>query len=126
MLYRTINFIVSKSPTDFWLKVSSLLSFQSSWLVDMAAMLSGGQKFGLLSTTLNNTSSISNINEFGNSNFDGSLTDGLLGEGGTSRKPGSHSNSKSVVLVKLTDSALKAIAEYVKQRVSKFQYYSIS
>ena len=87
-------------------------------------MLSGGQKFGLLSTTLNNTSSISNINEFGNSNFDGSLTDGLLGEGGTSRKPGSHSNSKSVVLVKLTDSALKAIAEYVKQRVSKFLYYS--
>ena len=86
-------------------------------------MLSGGQKFGLLSTTLNNTSSISNINEFGNSNFDGSLTDGLLGEGGTSRKPGSHSNSKSVVLVKLTDSALKAIAEYVKQRVSKFLYY---
>lgn len=84
-------------------------------------MLSGGQKFGLLSTTLNNTSSISNINEFGNSNFDGSLTDGLLGEGGTSRKPGSHSNSKSVVLVKLTDSALKAIAEYVKQRVSRFQ-----
>ena len=87
-------------------------------------MLSGGQKFGLLSTTLNNTSSISNINEFGNSNFDGSLTDGLLGEGGTSRKPGSHSNSKSVVLVKLTDSALKAIAEYVKQRVSKFLHYS--
>ena len=85
-------------------------------------MLSGGQKFGLLSTTLNNTSSISNINEFGNSNFDGSLTDGLLGEGGTSRKPGSHSNSKSVVLVKLTDSALKAIAEYVKQRVSRYLY----
>ena len=83
-------------------------------------MLSGGQKFGLLSTTLNNTSSISNINEFGNSNFDG-LTNGLLGEGGTSRRPGSHSNSKSVVLVKLTDSALKAIAEYVKQRVSRFQ-----
>merc|ERR1711997_682001 len=79
-------------------------------------MLSGGQKFGLLSTTLNNTSSISNINEFGNSNFDGSLTDGLLADGGTSRRPGSHSNSKSVVLVELTDSALKAIAEYVKQR----------
>ena len=80
-------------------------------------MLSGGQKFGLLSTTLNNTSSISNINDFGNSNFD----DGLLGEGGTSsRKPGTHSNSKSVVLVKLTDSALKAIAEYVKQRVRNF------
>ena len=85
-------------------------------------MLSGGQKFGLLSTTLNNTSSISNINEFGNSNFDGSLTDGLLGEGGTSRRPGSHSNSKSVVLVKLTDSALKAIAEYVKQRVCRHLY----
>ena len=85
-------------------------------------MLSGGQKFGLLSTTLNNTSSISNINEFGNSNFDG-LTNGLLGEGGTSRKhPGTHSNSKSVVLVKLTDSALKAIAEYVKHRVSYVLY----
>ena len=85
-------------------------------------MLSGGQKFGLLSTTLNNTSSISNINEFGNSNFDG-LTNGLLGEGGTSRKhPGTHSNSKSVVLVKLTDSALKAIAEYVKHRVSNTLY----
>lgn len=87
-------------------------------------MLSGGQKFGLLSTTLNNTSSISNINEFGNSNFDG-LTNGLLGEGGTSRKhPGTHSNSKSVVLVKLTDSALKAIAEYVKHRVSNILYLS--
>ena len=85
-------------------------------------MLSGGQKFGLLSTTLNNTSSISNINEFGNSNFDG-LTNGLLGEGGTSRKhPGTNSNSKSVVLVKLTDSALKAIAEYVKHRVSYILY----
>ena len=93
------------------------MSFQSSWPVDMAAMLSGGQRLGLLSTTLNNTSSISNINEFGNSNFNG-LTDGLLGEGGSSRKPGTHSNSKSVVHVKLTDSALKAIVEYVKQRVS--------
>ena len=90
--------------------------------MDMAAMLSGCQRLGLLSTTLNNTSSISSsaaINEFGNSNFEqNGLNEPMLGEEGTSRKPGVHSNTKSVVLVKLTDSALKAIAEYVKTRVS--------
>lgn len=85
--------------------------------MDMAAMLSGCQRLGLLSTTLNNTSAA--IDEFGNSNFEqNGLNEPMLGEGGTSRKPGVHSNSKSVVLVKLTDSALKAIAEYVKTRVS--------
>jgi hypothetical protein len=86
----------------------------------MAAMLSGCQRLGLLSTTLNNTSSISSsaaINEFGNFEHNG-LNEPMLGEGGTSRKTGVHSNTKSVVLVKLTDSALKAIAEYVKTRVS--------
>ena len=91
--------------------------------MDMAAMLSGCQRLGLLSTTLNNTpqsiSSSSAINEFGNSNFEqNGLNVPMLGDGGTTRKPGVNSNTKSVVLVKLTDSALKAIAEYVKTRVS--------
>ena len=36
--------------------------------MDMAAMLSGCQRLGLLSTTLNNTSAA--IDEFGNTNFE--------------------------------------------------------
>jgi len=87
--------------------------------VDMAAMLSGGQRLGLLSTTLNNTSSSlsssAGINEFGNFEEHG-IIEPNLADGGASQKSGIHSNNKSVVLVKLTDSALKAIAEYVKQR----------
>ena len=92
-----------------------LLSFNNYlWPVDMAAMLSGGQRLGLLSTTLNNTSSAAGLHEFGNGNFEGLNEPNL----GNSRKPGGNSNTKSVVLVKLTDSALKAITEYVKERVS--------
>ena len=92
-----------------------LLSFNNYlWPVDMAAMLSGGQRLGLLSTTLNNASSAAGLHEFGNGNFEGLNEPNL----GNSRKPGGNSNTKSVVLVKLTDSALKAITEYVKERVS--------
>ena len=99
-----------------------LLSFNNYlWPVDMAAMLSGGQRLGLLSTTLNNTSSAAGLHEFGNGNFEGLNEPNL----GNSRKPGGNSNTKSVVLVKLTDSALKAITEYVKERVS-FQDFTYS
>ena len=95
--------------------------------MDMAAMLSGGQRLGLLSTTLNNTSSTlsssAGINEYGDFEEHG-LIEPNLADRGVSRHSRVQSNNKSVVLVKLTDSALKAISEYVKQQVSNLNLLS--
>ena len=88
--------------------------------VDMAAMLTGGQRLGLLSTSSNSslTSTSATLNDISNVNFQG---DGLTGptssEEETRRTAKVSSNTKSVVLVKLTDSAYNAITDYVKTRV---------
>ena len=84
-------------------------------------MLTGGQRLGLLSTTLNNTSLTSNsaaTNDFSNTNFEDGLNRPILADGGISRNSGISSNTKSVVLVKLTDSAFNEISDYVRKRVS--------
>ena len=87
----------------------------------MAAMLTGGQRLGLLSTSSSNSSLTSTslaLNDISNVNCHG---DGFSGpasaEEETRRAAKASSNTKSVVLVKLSDSAYNAITDYVKNRV---------
>ena len=84
-------------------------------------MLTGGQRLGLLSTSSSNsslTSTSAALNDISNVNCQG---DGFTGptsaEEETRRTAKVSSNTKSVVLVKLTDSAYNAITDYVKNRV---------
>ena len=93
----------------------------------MAAMLTGGQKLGLLSTTnLTNVTPLTSatpgasINDKYNVHIhEDGLKDGAshssIGGGLSGASP---SNKKTVVFAKLTDSAFNAIADYVKKRVS--------
>ena len=88
----------------------------------MAAMLTGGQRLGLLSTTINNTSTSNSTtsNNFSHTSFENGLNGPVSADEGNPRNSGISSNAKSVVLVKLTDSAFNAISDYVRRRVSSY------